>query len=202
MKIKEDRELKLPRLMFKTIQANFMFVCILAFWFVNSLLYLVDYPSLTLIPLGLISFGLISFYLLMVGSVGEAFNSSAPQMHFDDLKRTVIYLLISLLVFVGIQFYADSNKVPVPPKVLVSEQTIKITELSIFDTHNKTIKYAIGYKDSNGTIRWQSVFTALNDRTEYLKTLVSDGKFKVKINFKVNKHNTGSLEIIKQTIKG
>jgi len=59
MKIKEDRELKFPRIMFHTIWANFMFVIILAFLFINSMLYVVNYPSLTLIPLGLIVFGII-----------------------------------------------------------------------------------------------------------------------------------------------
>ena len=194
---------KFPRLMFHTIWANFMFVVILALLFVNTILYLVNYPSLTLIPLGLIVFGVVAFYLLLVGSAGEAFTKHAPQENFSDLKRSVIYLLITLAMFTAIHYYQDSNKVIPPPPILVAESTVKIVELSIFDIHNKKIKYAIGYKDVNGTLRWQSNFKALSDRTEYLKTLVGkDNKFKVEIYYKINKYNNGSLEIIKQTIKG
>jgi len=145
----------------------------------------------------------VAFYLLLVGSAGEAFTKHAPDENFSDLKRSVIYLLITLVLFTATQYYHDSNKVPPPPPIIVDASTVKITELSIFDIHDKKIKYAIGYKDTNGTIRWQSNFEALDDRTEYLKTLVGkDNKFKVEIYFKINKHNNGSLEIIKQIIKG
>ncbi len=200
MKIKEDKEFKMPQIMFKTIWANFMFMLVLGFWFVNGLLAVVDYPHLPIVVLGLITFGVVAFYIIMMAAPGEAFNKHAPQVNFDDLKRSIVYMVLSLFVFSGI--YQNNKVPPKPPKKLVSEQTIKITELSIFDVHNKKIKYAIGYKDINGSIKWQSNFEALGDRTEYLKTLVKDNKFIVEIYFKVNKHNNGSLKIIKQNIKG
>ncbi len=202
MKIKEDKEFKMPQIMFKTIWANFMFMVLLAAMFVNGLLEVVDYGSADLIPFGLTIFGVVAFYLMMVGGPGEAFARNAPDVNFQDLRRTVIYVVITFIVFVGIFQYKKHNEIiPIPPK-LVAEKSIKITELSIFDIHNSKIKYAIGYKDINGSVKWQSNFEALKDRTEYLKTLVDNNKFKVEIYFKVSKHNKGSLEIIKQTIKG
>lgn len=59
MKIKEDREFNIPRVMFHTIWANFIFLVLLAAMFINTILFLADYISIKLVPLGLMLFGLI-----------------------------------------------------------------------------------------------------------------------------------------------
>jgi hypothetical protein len=193
---------KFPRIMFHTTWANFMLIIVLAFLFINSMLYFVHYSSFSLISSGFIVFGMISIFLLLA-SVNESFTRNSPEVHFSDLKRTAIYMFITFFIFAYIHYYNEHHKVVAPPPPLVKEKTIKIVELSIFDVQIKKIKYMIGYKDNNGTTCYKSTFDTLDDRNDYLDTLVGkDNKFKVEINFKIDKHNNGSLEIIKQTIKG
>jgi len=200
MKIKENKELKLPKIMFVSIWANVMFVLILCFWFMNSVLFFVNYPHLTLIPLGLITFGLLVSYILLLAGPGEAFTKKSPETNFDDFKKSIVYSIISFLVFVSIfQYY----KVPPTLPKIVKEETVKITELSIFDklSGNKLI-FSIGYNDNNGNTRWVSSFKDLSSRNNYINTLVENGKFKVKIVYTKDKHNNASLKIIRKVIKG
>ena len=198
MKIKEPSNFKFPRLMFQSIFPNFMFVVILAFWFINSILFLVDYPYLGLIPLGLITFGLIAVFLFMVVGPGEGFSSKAPKENFQDFRRAIVYMFISLGIFVGIHYY---NKEEPKKIVLVKEQSIPIKSIEITDVHHNKIVYVLEYKDSNGTIRWKNNFPTDLDREKYLDTLVKDGKFKVGIFFRIDDHNKGSLSVVKKTIK-
>jgi hypothetical protein len=199
MKIKEERTLKLPKIMFKTSYANFMFVLILCLWFLNTVLFLVDYSHLELPTLGISSFILVAIYIIMLGAPGEAFREYAPQEHFDDLKKSVLYIVLCFIIFAGIFQY---NKQDIVPEKLIQPQSIKITELTIFDSiKNGSSNYVIGYKDKKGILRIQSNFKTVEDRNEYLKTLIKDNKFKVQIFFNIDEHNVFSLEIIKRNIK-
>ena len=198
MRIKEPSNFKFPRLMFHSIFSNFMFVVILSFWFINSILFLVDYPFLGLIPTGLITFGLIAVFLCMVGGPGEAFSSDSPKENFQDFRRAIVYMIISLGIFVGLHYY---NKEEPKKIVLVKEQSIPIKSIEITDVHHNKIMYELEYKDSNGSIRWKNKFPTDEDRQKYLDTLVKDGKFKVGIFFHIDTHNNGSLSVVKKTIK-